>query len=85
MAAMENIVSAAVCGVLYHIFSGQPLTIIGSTGPVLVFETIVYDMCAGLGLNYLSFRFWVHVWTAVILIIMVVTDASSLVNCNLII
>ncbi|KAI6183292.1 Anion exchange protein [Aphelenchoides bicaudatus] len=80
MAAMENIVSAAVCGVLYHIFSGQPLTIIGSTGPVLVFETIVYDMCIGLGLNYLSFRFWVHVWTAVILIIMVVTDASSLVS-----
>jgi hypothetical protein len=77
---MENIVSACICGVLYHIFSGQPLTIIGSTGPVLVFETIVYDMCAGLGINYLSFRFWVHVWTALILMIMVVTDASSLVS-----
>lgn len=28
-AAMENVVSAAICGVLYHLFSGQPLTIIG--------------------------------------------------------
>ncbi|KAI6239960.1 Anion exchange protein [Aphelenchoides fujianensis] len=80
MAAMENVVSAAVCGVLYHIFSGQPLTIIGSTGPVLVFETIVYDICVGLDLDYLSFRFWVHVWTAAILLLMVVTDMSSLVS-----
>ncbi|KAI6220175.1 Anion exchange protein [Aphelenchoides besseyi] len=80
MAAMENVVSAAVCGVLYHLFSGQPLTIIGSTGPVLVFETIVYDICAGLQLDYLSFRFWVHVWTAAILIFMVVKDYSAWVS-----
>ena len=42
-AAMESLVSGAICGVSYHLFSGQPLTIIGSTGPVLVFETIVYN------------------------------------------
>lgn len=40
---MESLVSGAICGVTYHLFSGQPLTIIGSTGPVLVFETIVYN------------------------------------------
>ncbi|KAL3102970.1 hypothetical protein niasHT_025878 [Heterodera trifolii] len=80
MAAMENLASGAICGVMYHLFSGQPLTIIGSTGPVLVFETIVFDMCTGLSLNYLSFRFWVHVWTALILFVMVATDASSLVS-----
>jgi sodium bicarbonate transporter 10 len=31
--------------VAYGIFSGQPLTIMGSTGPILVFETILYDFC----------------------------------------
>ena len=41
-AAMESLLSGAICGISYHLFSGQPLTIIGSTGPVLVFETIVY-------------------------------------------
>uniref|UniRef100_A0AC35U0J7 Anion exchange protein n=1 Tax=Rhabditophanes sp. KR3021 TaxID=114890 RepID=A0AC35U0J7_9BILA len=80
MAAMENIFSGALCGVIYHLFSGQPLTIIGSTGPVLVFETIVFDLCKSLDFDYLSFRFWVHVWTALILLFMVVTDASSLVS-----
>ncbi|KAK5986838.1 Anion exchange protein, partial [Trichostrongylus colubriformis] len=70
----------AICGVVYHLFSGQPLTIIGSTGPVLVFETIVFDFCSRLGIQYLSFRFWVHVWTALIVFIMCITDASALVS-----
>lgn len=45
MAAMESLVSGFVCGIGYGLFSGQPLTILGSTGPVLVFETIVFDFC----------------------------------------
>uniref|UniRef100_A0A915Q2T8 Anion exchange protein n=1 Tax=Setaria digitata TaxID=48799 RepID=A0A915Q2T8_9BILA len=80
MAAMENLFGGAICGVIYHLFSGQPLTIIGSTGPVLVFETIVFDLCTSLNLDYLSFRFWIHVWTAFILFVMVITDASALVS-----
>lgn len=47
MAAMESLVSGFVCGIIYGFFSGQPLTILGSTGPVLVFETIVYEFCTG--------------------------------------
>lgn len=43
MAAMESLVSGFVCGIGYGLFSGQPLTILGSTGPVLVFEQIIYD------------------------------------------
>lgn len=42
---MESLMSGAVCGIIYGFFSGQPLTIIGSTGPVLVFESILYDFC----------------------------------------
>lgn len=45
MAAIESLLSGAICGILYHLFAGQPLTILGSTGPVLVFETIVNHFC----------------------------------------
>ncbi|KFM78762.1 hypothetical protein X975_21370, partial [Stegodyphus mimosarum] len=45
IAAVECLLSAIVCGVTYSLFSGQPLTFLGTTGPVLVFEGIVYDMC----------------------------------------
>ncbi|XP_065164800.1 sodium bicarbonate cotransporter 3 isoform X5 [Atheta coriaria] len=79
MAAMESLVSGFVCGIGYGFFSGQPLTILGSTGPVLVFETIVYDFCISMGWDYLSFRMWIGIWIAVILLILVAIDASALV------
>uniref|UniRef100_A0AC35GVP5 Bicarbonate transporter-like transmembrane domain-containing protein n=1 Tax=Panagrolaimus sp. PS1159 TaxID=55785 RepID=A0AC35GVP5_9BILA len=77
---MENLFSGAICGILYHLFSGQPLTIIGSTGPVLVFETIVFDMCTEFGWDYLSFRTWINFWTAVFLLIITLTDSSASVK-----
>ncbi|XP_044008715.1 sodium bicarbonate cotransporter 3 isoform X2 [Aphidius gifuensis] len=79
MAAMESLVSGFVCGIGYGFFSGQPLTILGSTGPVLVFETIVYEFCLQCGWNYMSFRFCIGSWIAFILLILVAIDASALV------
>nr|XP_037866591.1 electroneutral sodium bicarbonate exchanger 1 isoform X3 [Bombyx mori] len=79
MAAMESLVSGFVCGMGYGFFSGQPLTILGSTGPVLVFETIVFEFCRQIGWNYMSFRFCIGTWITVILIILVAIDASALV------
>lgn len=77
--AMESLVSGFVCGIGYGFFSGQPLTILGSTGPVLVFETIVYNACQDFNWDYMSFRFWIGMWIAVILVILVAVDASALV------
>ncbi|XP_063358676.1 electroneutral sodium bicarbonate exchanger 1 isoform X2 [Cydia amplana] len=79
MAAMESLISGFVCGMGYGFFSGQPLTILGSTGPVLVFETIVYEFCKQLNWDYMSFRFCIGTWTAIILITLVAIDASALV------
>ncbi|XP_017766033.1 PREDICTED: electroneutral sodium bicarbonate exchanger 1 isoform X2 [Eufriesea mexicana] len=79
MAAMESLVSGFVCGIGYGFFSGQPLTILGSTGPVLVFETIVYEFCKKSEWNYMSFRFWIGSWITLILLILVAIDASALV------
>ncbi|XP_023955181.2 sodium bicarbonate cotransporter 3 isoform X4 [Bicyclus anynana] len=79
MAAMESLISGFVCGMGYGFFSGQPLTILGSTGPVLVFETIVFEFCKQIGWNYMSFRFCIGTWTTIILIILVAIDASALV------
>ncbi|XP_058058968.1 electrogenic sodium bicarbonate cotransporter 1 [Anopheles bellator] len=79
IAAMESLVAGFVCGIGYGFFSGQPLTILGSTGPVLVFETIVYDFCLQVGWDYLTFRFWIGTWIAIILFVLVAVDASALV------
>lgn len=79
MAAMESLVSGFVCGIVYGFFSGQPLTILGSTGPVLVFETIVFEFCTATRWDYMAFRFWIGTWIAIILFILVAIDASAFV------
>ncbi|CAG5056503.1 unnamed protein product [Parnassius apollo] len=79
MAAMESLVSGFVCGMGYGFFSGQPLTVLGSTGPVLVFETIVFEFCKQIGWNYMSFRLCIGTWTTIILVILVAIDASAFV------
>uniref|UniRef100_A0A4W5KFU1 Anion exchange protein n=1 Tax=Hucho hucho TaxID=62062 RepID=A0A4W5KFU1_9TELE len=63
----------------YSLFAGQPLTILGSTGPVLVFEKILYKFCKEYGLSYLSLRTCIGLWTAFLCLLLVATDASSLV------
>ena len=79
LAAIESLVSGLICGIIYGLFSGQPLTILGSTGPVLVFESILYEYCVSVNWDYLSFRLWTGIWIAVILMILVATDCSAFV------
>ena len=45
ISVIEALIGGMAVGVAYGLFSGQPLTILGPTGPTLVFETIVYNFC----------------------------------------
>jgi len=80
MGTIESLMAGALCGVTYALFSGQPLTIVGATGPLLVFESILYHMCHENDVNFLSMRLWVGVWVTVYLLIMVMFDLSFLVR-----
>ncbi|XP_026202559.1 sodium bicarbonate cotransporter 3-like isoform X4 [Anabas testudineus] len=79
ISAIESLFGASLTGVAYSFFAGQPLTILGSTGPVLVFEKILFKFCNDYGLSYLSLRTSIGLWTAFLCILLVATDASSLV------
>ncbi|MED6234678.1 Sodium bicarbonate cotransporter 3 [Ataeniobius toweri] len=79
ISAIESLFGASLTGVSYSLFAGQPLTILGSTGPVLVFEKILFKFCNDYGLSYLSLRTSIGLWTAFLCILLVATDASSLV------
>jgi hypothetical protein len=74
------IVASAVCGVVFALFSGQPLVILGGTGPLLVFTAIMYRLCADLGISFLPSYGWVGLWSAGFLIILAITDASCLMR-----
>ncbi|KFP85913.1 Electroneutral sodium bicarbonate exchanger 1, partial [Apaloderma vittatum] len=79
ISAMESLLGASMTGVVYSLFAGQPLTILGSTGPVLVFEKILYKFCKDYSLSYLSLRTCIGLWTAFFCVVLVATDASCLV------
>ncbi|XP_056236582.1 sodium bicarbonate cotransporter 3-like isoform X2 [Seriola aureovittata] len=79
ISAIESLFGASLTGVAYSVFAGQPLTILGSTGPVLVFEKILFKFCSDYGLSYLSLRTSIGLWTAFLCLLLVATDASSLV------
>ncbi|XP_024608625.1 sodium bicarbonate cotransporter 3 isoform X3 [Neophocaena asiaeorientalis asiaeorientalis] len=67
ISAIESLFGASLTGIAYSLFAGQPLTILGSTGPVLVFEKILFKFCS------------IGLWTSFLCIVLVATDASSLV------
>ncbi|XP_074520659.1 sodium-driven chloride bicarbonate exchanger-like isoform X2 [Halichoeres trimaculatus] len=79
VSAIESLFGASMTGIAYSLIAGQPLTILGSTGPVLVFEKILFKFCKEYGLSYLSLRACIGLWTAFLCLLLVATDASSLV------
>ncbi|XP_022102508.1 anion exchange protein 3-like isoform X3 [Acanthaster planci] len=80
MGVSEMIVSTSVCGMLFSLFSGQPLVIIGATGPLLVFEEQMSVFCETIGIELLPFRTWVGFWIFVISIVVVAFEGSILVR-----
>lgn len=64
---------------MFGLFAGQPLIILGSTGPVYVFEKILYKICTDQTWDYLSLRLWIGIWVGLILLLLVLVDASAYV------
>ncbi|MEM6688544.1 MAG: PTS sugar transporter subunit IIA [Planctomycetota bacterium] len=80
--APKMLLSTAVCGVIYAVFSGSPLVIMGGIGPMLIFTIILYQLCrdSGYGEYFLGVYGWVGIWTAVLMAILGVTNASNLMK-----
>ncbi|MDA1016486.1 MAG: PTS sugar transporter subunit IIA, partial [Planctomycetota bacterium] len=78
--AVEMIAASAFCGVAYALFSGQPLIILGGTGPLLLFEWILFRLCGDYDVDFLATRAWVGLWSALLLGVLAVTDAGCLMR-----
>jgi mannitol/fructose-specific phosphotransferase system IIA component (Ntr-type) len=74
---VETITATAITGVIYGLFSGQPLSLLGSTGPVTIFIGILYGLCQTLGIPYLPTLCWIGLWTSLFLFIGVAVDAAA--------
>ncbi|NXU11615.1 S4A4 protein, partial [Pardalotus punctatus] len=77
---LESFLGTAFAGFIFCLFSGQPLTILSSTGPVLVFERLLFSFSQDHSLDYLEFRLWIGLWVAFFGVVLVATEASHLVR-----
>ncbi|CAI5524436.1 unnamed protein product, partial [Closterium sp. Naga37s-1] len=77
---VETILGTAISGVVYAMFSGQPLTLLGPTGLVVVFTGLLYKSAAALALPFLPVYAWVSVWSAAFLLVLSLTGASDLIR-----
>ncbi|XP_053715690.1 electrogenic sodium bicarbonate cotransporter 1-like isoform X4 [Synchiropus splendidus] len=77
---LESFLGTALTGAVFCLLAGQPLTILSSTGPVLVFERLLFNFSKDNNFDYLEFRLWIGLWSGLFCLVLVATDASFLVQ-----
>ncbi|XP_059086438.1 electrogenic sodium bicarbonate cotransporter 1-like [Tigriopus californicus] len=77
---LESFLGHALAGGMFCLLGGQPLTVLGCTGPVLIFEKILVGFCSGQGVDYLTFRLWVGLWTSLLCTVIVALDLSFIIQ-----
>ncbi|XP_043216384.1 band 3 anion exchange protein-like isoform X3 [Amphibalanus amphitrite] len=76
----ETLISTAMAGVIFSLFSCQPLIIVGTTGPVLLFDEALYSFANSNGLEFLPMRVWIAIWMLAISLVLVGLEGSVLVR-----
>lgn len=78
LGAFEMILSSAISGIVYAFFAGQPLCIMGATGPELAYTIVFYKMCQAYEIEFMVARVWEGLWCALITIIIALTDGCAI-------
>ena len=60
--------------------AGQPITIIGTTGPLLAFLKVLYSACVARGVPFLPVYAWTGLWSSLLLYLSAFFSTSNLVE-----
>ncbi|XP_042621396.1 electrogenic sodium bicarbonate cotransporter 4-like [Cyprinus carpio] len=77
---MESFLGTALAGTVFCLFGGQPLIILSSTGPILIFEKLLYEFSINNDIDYMEIRLWVGLHSCLQCLILVATDASYIIK-----
>ncbi|XP_015186567.1 PREDICTED: band 3 anion transport protein isoform X2 [Polistes dominula] len=76
----ETLVSGSWTGVIMALFATQPLVIIGTTGPLLLFDESLYKFCKANELEFLTVRVYIGAWMGIIALAIASVEGSVLVR-----
>ncbi|XP_041915703.1 electrogenic sodium bicarbonate cotransporter 4 [Alosa sapidissima] len=77
---MESFLGTALAGTVFCLFGGQPLIILSSTGPILIFEKLLYEFSKSNSIDYMELRLWIGLHSCFQCLILVATDASFIIK-----
>ncbi|XP_072310335.1 electrogenic sodium bicarbonate cotransporter 4 [Eucyclogobius newberryi] len=77
---MESFLGTALAGVVFCLFAGQPLIILSSTGPILIFEKLLYEFSKNNNVDYMELRLWIGIHSCVQCFLLVLSDASYIIK-----
>ena len=88
MGTYETMVASGICGLIWGFTAGQPLLIVGPSAHIILFDKYLYKIFKGskewwydiYQHDYLVFRFYVGVWTFLLIILVVYFKLSKLVK-----
>ncbi|XP_066250292.1 band 3 anion transport protein isoform X2 [Euwallacea similis] len=76
----ETLLATCIGGIFFAIFCGQPLIIVGTTGPLLLFDESLFQFCQAQGIEFLTIRVYIGLWLALIGIGVAAFEGSVLVK-----
>ncbi|XP_070845650.1 electrogenic sodium bicarbonate cotransporter 4 isoform X1 [Chaetodon trifascialis] len=77
---MESFLGTALAGTVFCMFGGQPLIILSSTGPILIFEKLLYEFSKNSGIDYMELRLWIGLHSCLQCFLLVISDASYIIK-----
>uniref|UniRef100_A0A1B6DDV8 Anion exchange protein n=1 Tax=Clastoptera arizonana TaxID=38151 RepID=A0A1B6DDV8_9HEMI len=76
----ETLLATSGAGIIFSLLAGQPLVIVGTTGPLLLFDESLYNFCQSNGIEYLTIRVYIGFWLAIIALVVAFFEGSVFVK-----
>ncbi|XP_066429014.1 solute carrier family 4 member 11 isoform X2 [Eleutherodactylus coqui] len=73
----KTIVGQCIGGVIYALFSGQPLVVLLTTAPLALYINVIRGICDDYDMDFKAFYAWTGLWNSCFLVL------YSLFNCSL--
>ena len=80
LGATETLMATATLGILYPFLAGQPLTVMGATGPIAAYIVALRSMGAVVGASFLPFYAWSGLWLAFYLFLGSMFSVSNVIR-----
>ena len=77
---VEFLLGSGIAGMLYSIFSGQPMAFLAPTGLTLAFTSGLFRFCSLRQMSFFPVYAWVGIWTSFFMTLLGVAGSSKLIR-----